>query len=350
MSRLKNENGAAMMLALIVMMVLAVLGTALWHVAMTETLHASKDEKNKQAYYLARTGAEAGMGVWLREERVADKPEGTLKRVYYNKETSEFQHDEPDQSGGYFDVTIHKIDDPESTRDGLTEVTSTGVVNGHSKTVTLVTFPYTVGHEMDPAWYKEEDGELADHSYEEYEETDLVIMSTLNADGFYTEHKEGWQSSYGGLIGARQIAFVDPLKIGGTLMDTSVNAPNHNATLTIRAERIHFDSLTLQELKSNGRSGRKGTVILEVPDGMGLSEDEKSDPENDLNPEYEYGRVYFDGEPVEVHNHRWNRWWLIVWFYNIESLGPTTITNHGGGDLQENAFFFRDGTDLLDIK
>ena len=76
MNRLNNQNGAAMMLALIVMMVLAVLGTALWHVAMNETLHASIDQKSRQAYYLARTGAEAGMGVWMREERVAHKPVG----------------------------------------------------------------------------------------------------------------------------------------------------------------------------------------------------------------------------------------------------------------------------------
>lgn len=47
-----------MPLAIIVMVVLTLLGTALWQYSMTDLKHVSREEKKLQAYYLARSGAE----------------------------------------------------------------------------------------------------------------------------------------------------------------------------------------------------------------------------------------------------------------------------------------------------
>lgn len=47
-----------MPLAIIVMVVLTLLGTALWHYSMTDVKHIAMEESRMQAYYLARSGAE----------------------------------------------------------------------------------------------------------------------------------------------------------------------------------------------------------------------------------------------------------------------------------------------------
>lgn len=56
---IKGQKGAAMMLTLIVVLVLSILGTALWQYGMTSTIQVDKEVKKKQADYIARSGAEA---------------------------------------------------------------------------------------------------------------------------------------------------------------------------------------------------------------------------------------------------------------------------------------------------
>lgn len=56
---LKNNSGAAMILAMIVLIVMVLLGTALWQYSTTDTLHTSIDEKRMQAHYIARSAAES---------------------------------------------------------------------------------------------------------------------------------------------------------------------------------------------------------------------------------------------------------------------------------------------------
>lgn len=53
---LSNEKGYALPLVIIVIAVLVLLSTALWHFGIAETLQVSRDEKRAKAHYLARSG------------------------------------------------------------------------------------------------------------------------------------------------------------------------------------------------------------------------------------------------------------------------------------------------------
>ncbi len=55
----KNERGSALITVLLVMVVLLILGTALMNTSVAENRFAAKNEDRLQAYYIARTGAQA---------------------------------------------------------------------------------------------------------------------------------------------------------------------------------------------------------------------------------------------------------------------------------------------------
>lgn len=59
MKLLKNEKGLALPTVLMVMLVMTLLGTALWHYSMNGIQQASRNQKKMQAYYIARAGADA---------------------------------------------------------------------------------------------------------------------------------------------------------------------------------------------------------------------------------------------------------------------------------------------------
>jgi hypothetical protein len=55
----KNEKGLAMPLILIIMVVLSLLGAAIWQYSVAELNHSVREEKKARAYYIARAGAES---------------------------------------------------------------------------------------------------------------------------------------------------------------------------------------------------------------------------------------------------------------------------------------------------
>ena len=56
---LKNNTGSAMIITLIVVVVISLLGTALWQYGINSTIQVQKEVEKKQADYIARSGAEA---------------------------------------------------------------------------------------------------------------------------------------------------------------------------------------------------------------------------------------------------------------------------------------------------
>lgn len=59
MKTIKNRNGMALVTVLVIVAVLTVLGTVVWHYSTRDVIGASRAEKKMQAYYLARSGADA---------------------------------------------------------------------------------------------------------------------------------------------------------------------------------------------------------------------------------------------------------------------------------------------------
>ena len=65
---MQNEKGFAVPLALMVMLVLVLLGTALWYYSTSETLQVARAEQDMKAHYLARSGMDITQET-LRRER-----------------------------------------------------------------------------------------------------------------------------------------------------------------------------------------------------------------------------------------------------------------------------------------
>ncbi|GAB6182085.1 hypothetical protein JCM14036_34040 [Desulfotomaculum defluvii] len=130
---LNNQKGAAMIVALMVLLVVALLGTALWQYSSTDRLQVFRDEKRMQAYYIARAGADAtrskintilGLIVWENDQPV----------VLRNTNNDFFEN-------GNFEVvtTIEKIKDSETNLDigKKVKILSTGTVQDVSETVEI---------------------------------------------------------------------------------------------------------------------------------------------------------------------------------------------------------------------
>ncbi len=56
---LRNDQGMVLPITLFAILVLSLLGTALWHSSVAATLQTSRRQENMQAHYIARSGAEA---------------------------------------------------------------------------------------------------------------------------------------------------------------------------------------------------------------------------------------------------------------------------------------------------
>ncbi len=157
---IRDEKGAAMIVALLVMVVLLLLGTALWQYSTSDTIHVAMDEKRMQAYYLARAGADATLQIW-KESPGNSKPSGTSEPMYLDALTGEFTADQPDNVIGHFIVNV-------TNNNNNTTIESTGEVSGVVQKVTLnISSDFKYGHLLDPRWYRIPSGQMEDGVFEE---------------------------------------------------------------------------------------------------------------------------------------------------------------------------------------
>lgn len=126
---LKNDNGIVMPLVLLVMVVMVLLGTALWQYSNSELRQANYNEHKTRAYYIARSGAEA-----LARHIKNDPAE--LSRILGNEEESisEILNMNSELHGkiGEVEVSLKKLEDDNY------EIVSVGYSNGVQQTVTIV--------------------------------------------------------------------------------------------------------------------------------------------------------------------------------------------------------------------
>jgi len=158
---LKNEKGAALPLVLIVMIVLTLLGTALWHYGVNELSHSEREEKRARAYYLARAGAESlARDLMINPEKI----ESLIPSPGNVQTLSEYDTEidfETEYSGevGIIDVELERVDSD------TIKITGTGTVEEISENVSILM-------EMHGLF----DGVL-------YAESDLDFASGTNVDG-----------------------------------------------------------------------------------------------------------------------------------------------------------------------
>lgn len=126
---LKSEKGIAIPLVLIVMVVLFLLGTALWYYSVSELKQVARAEDKARAYYVARSGAETlARHIMLNPAVVEDILNGAEINIsdIITLET-EYLGDAGDMS-----VSLEKLAGDEL------EITGIGVTNGIQETVRII--------------------------------------------------------------------------------------------------------------------------------------------------------------------------------------------------------------------
>lgn len=227
---IRDEKGAAMIVALLVMIVLMLLGTALWQYSTADTIHVARDEQRMQAYYLARTGADAALQAWEESPSNA-KPLGTSKTLYLDAATGEFTEN-PTEEIGHFTVTITELN-------GETIIESIGEVRGLTQKVTVkILSAYKYGH---PGWYDETSGQFNTGG----KEPGAIIFRTKQA-------------------GNSTNALKNPNKTltfcaDGLFFDSPLGMPL-NGTTYLCAETIVFDQPI--------GIGKNGELFLTLPEGV----------------------------------------------------------------------------------
>jgi hypothetical protein len=113
-----NENGSALAMVLIIMVVLMILGTALLSISLAENKFSIKNEDKLQAYYIARSGAQSVAEYLVKGENAA---------LVLNKSSEE----ETLITGGKYQVTVSY---PIAGNTKVVDVTSIGTFKDVSQT------------------------------------------------------------------------------------------------------------------------------------------------------------------------------------------------------------------------
>ncbi len=129
---LRVEKGMALPLVLIVMVVLFILGSALLQYATTEAVQVSRSEKRMQAYYLARSGAEAIASDIITEEAASKIIEYFYSSVNGNVLVTQNIKLDENADDEFFKATItwHEVNEQ-------IEIVSTGTVGDVTESITL---------------------------------------------------------------------------------------------------------------------------------------------------------------------------------------------------------------------
>ena len=298
--RIQSEQGiAAMGVVIMLLVVLSLLGTALWQYSMFEINAVRRNKEYLQALYLAHAGAEAAMAFWLNEGyRLGEQ--GELARVYYT-EDGKFETKPSDNYLGFFDVSINKITDPDHEKYGLTEIISTAVVGNTTRSVTLTSYPHPKGHFQHLGWYREQDGQILNTASNEYDEPLVIVEPDRSQPLRFSRNLARENAKFS----ARVVSFESDIDLAQPSPWTKkrlVKNTSIDKNLFIEAETIFFENVTLLRSNSAHDMGSVNySIVLEVPPSRGIIIDGER-----------YGEVYFNKDSNLAH-YEWQEWrWLII--------------------------------------
>ncbi|MDY6826370.1 MAG: hypothetical protein SVV67_04225 [Bacillota bacterium] len=136
MRLLKNESGLAMPLVMIVMVVLTLLGIALWNYSTSELNQSVREEKRARAYYIARAGAESmGRHIMVNPDILEEIPEinDIITSENIDFDIANFDPDLADDIHvGELLVTMEKVDE------NRVMITGIGTVDDINQDVSLI--------------------------------------------------------------------------------------------------------------------------------------------------------------------------------------------------------------------
>lgn len=119
---IKSESGSVLAMTLIVMLVLGILGTVLLNISLAENKFANHNEDKMQAYYIARSGAQA-----VAEYMVQDNNDDAVDIIGFSTVAN-------DQiGGGEFSLDVQE----DATDSNTINIVSTGTYNGITQTAKI---------------------------------------------------------------------------------------------------------------------------------------------------------------------------------------------------------------------
>lgn len=254
MSRyLKNENGWAMVLVLLIIIIVPILGATLYMYSSSAISNAQKYQDIEQARYLARSGAEAVMKLWKDSIDAGETVDvnQSIQTVYYLPNGT-FSLDNTDGNAlGTIDVSIVEGSKPDSYR-----IVATGTIAGITQYFTIsVTTPIATGDDLN--WFTENSSALLPFSNS---------SSILETDGTVTVERDpdlGDPEDYGfTLLQGTALELVADTIIFKNLIDLFDNTNSFNAietTLTVTADKIVFENLEIGYAK-----GTSSTTLDEI--------------------------------------------------------------------------------------
>lgn len=264
----KKKKGAALVMVILVMAVMAILGTSILNVSLAQAKEASQEEKKMQAYYLARSGAEAALSAWENPNPSSSgKPAGIAQTVYLNG-SNQFVDIQPEGIVRKFDVSV-------ALENGNTVIKSIGTVGNVAQTVTAtitptatqVTIPVTVPSEVllghNQGWYDFNSGQIITGYHSLADKTKTIKFEAKKGKGIKIPNKNSPSVTYD----AYKMVFTSEVQV------------LHNR-ITLISKAISFSGGII--FSNDG----KGDINLKVPAGQGISR-----PEGGI-----WGVVYIKGK------------------------------------------------------
>ncbi|WP_449240717.1 hypothetical protein [Desulfoscipio gibsoniae] len=123
---LKLKNGFAMVLTMVAMLVVTVLGITLWQVGASNVMQVERDENSAQAYYYARSGVEAAVGLIIKNIIDSGDYQPPGEYLYGKLGDGAFLNQSTDDYNIKFLITRVKND--EDINKDIFNIQSTGVV------------------------------------------------------------------------------------------------------------------------------------------------------------------------------------------------------------------------------
>ena len=369
--RFGDERGMmAIGVALMLIVVLALFGGALWQYSMFELRRVQRTEEDMQALFLARAGAEAVMGAW--KKRLAEPigpgselqyavPFGQMDTLYFDLERKQFTTTKPDRYLGPIDVEVKEDAIPELDDQLAVIIEAAAKVGATTRTVQLVTYPHLYGHDPSLLWYDRATGAIRVSSYTPVPEP-VIMRPAESAGSIYLASQT--LADMGSLreslvFAASDLIFESPLK---WMRPRDEGGSRSRRQLVLQARRIFLNGLELSY-----RRGaeiyippllpflppieitileRNFPIVFSVPDfdpDLSYSWEEIRDRidwdalgGSSVDTQGRFGEVYFDPSPLTVTLYLWE--WsggLVRYDVNVRL-----------SELEGKAFFFRNGWTL----
>ena len=297
-----RENGAALVIVMVLIVVIPIFLGAILQYSLSAQKSVMYKKQNTQAYYLARSGAEAALEAW-KDYNLSEKPEllsgnnsAELERLYLTK-NGQFTREGVDDYIGYVDVNVKRQEDQTTT------FTAVADVAGRKQTVTATVSAYVDGSNDSLDWYDENNGLINPGPSENIETVE--VDSWLNNLLGINEIDIKYHDPIAGVVECGDSSFTMSLREDNNknkvayIADTLFfNSPldlrlyttgffnTHIGSLIVSGETIIFD----KEIKIRRGLGSYGSLILYVTEGIGIKL---------KNREGIFGKVYFNSNVLK---------------------------------------------------